>query len=137
MADALSDYAEGKIIDHVFRTASFTKPSTIYLALYTVAPSDSGGGTEVTGGSYARVACGPLDADWAAPSAGNGTTSNLVAFTFPTPTANWGTIVAVAIMDALTSGNQLAHGSLTASKTVNNGDAGPSFSIGSLVFTLG
>src|SRR5690348_16825531 len=127
MADALSDYLEGKIIDHILRTSAFTKPANIYLALFTTAPTDvAGSGVEVSGGSYARVACGPLDADWAAPVAGSGQSSNLVSFTFPAPTANWGTIVAAAIFDALTVGNMLLRGTLVASKTVNNGDAAPS-----------
>ena len=136
MADNASDYLEGKIIDHIFRTATFTKPSNIYVALYTAAPTDTGGGTQVTGGSYARVAAGPADANWAAPVSGNGVTSNLTAITFPTPTANWGTVVAFGIFDASTGGNLLVWGMLTASKTINNGDAAPSFAIGSLVATM-
>lgn len=136
MAGNLSDYAEGKVIDHLFRTASFTKPSGLYIAAFTVAPTDAGGGTEVAGGSYARVSVPPLDANWAAPSAGNGVTSNLVAITFPTPTADWGTIVALGVFDASPGGNLIVWGPLTASKTVHNGDAGPSFAIGSLVVTF-
>jgi hypothetical protein len=132
MAFAMSDYLEGQVIAHLFRTATFTKPPALYIALFTVTPSDSGGGTEVTGGSYARVARAPLDANWAAPTGGNGTTSNVAAVTFPTPTANWGTIVAIGIFDASTSGNLLLWGPLVTSKTVNNGDAAPSFGAGSL-----
>jgi len=47
---SISDYYENKIIDHMLRGQAFTPPSTIYLALYTVAPTDAGGGTEVSGG---------------------------------------------------------------------------------------
>lgn len=133
---ALTDYAEGQIIAHIFRTASFAKPSALYVGLLTAAASDGAVGTEVTGGSYARVACNPSDSNWAAPSAGNGTTSNAVAITFPAPTANWGTIVGFGIYDASTAGNMLIYGSLTQSKTVNNGDAAPSFAIGALTFQI-
>ena len=31
-----------------------TRKKTLYVGLYTVAPSDTGGGTEVSGGAYAR-----------------------------------------------------------------------------------
>jgi alkylation response protein AidB-like acyl-CoA dehydrogenase len=60
MAGSLSNYAENKVLDHVLGTTSYTKPTT-YVALYTVAPTDSTAGTEVTGGSYARLA-GAFDA---------------------------------------------------------------------------
>ena len=87
MAGNLSDYLKNELRKHVFRTGSFTKPATVYVALYTAAPSDAGGGAEVTGGSYARVQVGPSDAAWSA-HATAGRTQNVSAVTFPTPTAN-------------------------------------------------
>jgi hypothetical protein len=141
---AMSDYLENKLVDHVLRNTSFTMPTTIYVALFTAAPSDSGGGTEVTGGSYARVQVGPGVADWkstngttsGASSGTGGQTMNASAITFATPTANWGTITHFGIFDALTTGNLLFHGALTTSKTVNNGDAAPSFAADALTITL-
>ena len=51
----MSNYLTDKLYDHVLRNTAYTSPATIYLALYTVLPADDGtGGTEVTGGSYAR-----------------------------------------------------------------------------------
>lgn len=131
---AMSDYLELQILTHIFRTGSFTKPTTIAIALFTAAPSDSGGGTEVTGGSYARVAVNPLDANWSLPGAA-GLTDNVGVITFPTATAAWGTVTHIGIFDATTAGNLLFHGALTASKTVGNGDT---FSIaaGALDITL-
>lgn len=108
----------------------------IYVALYTVAPSDSGGGTEVSGGAYARVAVQPADAAWSAPDGTGGLTDNVAAITFPAPTANWGTVVAFGIHDRLTGGNLLVHGAITPNKTVNNGDPAPSFAIGALDVTI-
>ncbi len=55
----------------------------IYVALYTVTPTDAGGGTEVTGGAYARVATQPLDANWTAASATDGLTDNTAAIRWP------------------------------------------------------
>lgn len=140
---ALSDYLENKIIDWLLRGQTFTPPATVYVGLLTVAPSDAGGGTEVTGGSYTRVAVASSLANWAgsqsagsttASSGTGGTTSNNAAVTFPAPTANWGTVVAFGVYDASSAGNLLFYASLTTSKTINNGDAAPSFAAGALTF---
>ena len=112
---ALSDYSEAQVINHMLRNQAYTPPATVYLALYTTTPDDTGGGVEVSGGAYARQACA-LDA------ATVGVTANTSDITFPTATANWGTIVAVGLFDAVTAGNLLWWGALTVNKTVNNGD---------------
>ena len=135
MANA-SDYLEGQIRAHIFRTATFTKPTALWIALFTVTPSDSGGGTEVTGGSYARVNLPPLDANWTAPDATGGLTDNAVAITFATPSANWGVVVAFGIFDASSAGNLYVWGPITPNKTINNGDPAPSFAIGALDVTF-
>lgn len=121
---AFSDYYEAQILNDMFRTTARTRPAAIWIALYTAAPSDSGGGTEVTGGSYARVQVTQADANWNAPGAGAGAAliDNVNAITFATATANWGTITHVGIFDASTAGNLLMWGALTASKVVNSGD---------------
>lgn len=132
---AMSDYLENQLILHLFRTGSFTKPTSLYIALFTSATSDAGGGTEVTATGYSRQALNPLDANWAATSGTNGQTSNVSAINFGTWSSGPTTVTHVAIMDASSSGNMLFHGALTASKTVNSGD---SFSIpaSSLTVTL-
>ncbi len=131
---AFSDYLEAAIINHIFRnTAIFTPPANVYLALFTAAPSDSGGGTEVTGGSYARKAVSTTS-QWNAPGVG-GLTDNINAQAFATATANWGTVTHFGIFDAATAGNLLFHGALTASKVVNSGDT-IQFAAGDLDITL-
>ncbi len=132
----MSDYLEDKIRTHLFRTGSFTKPTVLAVALYTAAPGETGGGTEVSGGSYARVQRDPLDANLTAASGTDGLTDNAAALTFPTPSANWGTITHCAILDATAAGNFLLYGALTVSKTVNNGDPAPNFPIGALDVTF-
>lgn len=132
----MSDYLEVELRKHLFRTGTFTKPTVLGVALYTVTPSDSGGGTEVTGGSYARVDVPPLDANWSGASSTNGLTDNVGAITFPTPTANWGTVVAFGIHDATSGGNLLVWGAITPNKTINNGDPAPSFAAGALDITF-
>lgn len=94
----------------------------LFVALYTAAPSDSGGGTEVTGGAYARKVHDPADANWSDTSGTDGHTDNATAITFVTATASWGTVTHIGIFDKLTGGNLLFHGALTASKAVGNGD---------------
>lgn len=140
---AMSDYLENKIIDHVFRNTAYTVPTTVYIALFTAAPSDAGGGTEVTGGAYARVQVGPSLTAWngthgnttGVSSGTGGLTDNAADITFTTATASWGVVTHVAIMDAVTGGNVLFHGALTASKTVDNGDTFK-FNAGDLDITL-
>lgn len=112
-----TDYLENKVLDHIFGKSSFTQP-TIYVALYTVTPSDSGGGTEVSGGSYARKQTAASDWNPAA----SGSMSNVNDITFATATADWGTIVAFALLDAASSGNMLYWGAVSPSKDVDSGD---------------
>ena len=152
---ALSDFAENKLIDWLLRgqaigitgatAASGTGPATTYVGLFTSALSDVGGGTEVSGGSYARVPVVSSLTAWAGTQAAasttvstgtNGTTSNNNVLAFNTPTASWGSITYVGIYDALTGGNLLIWCALTTSKTVNNGDAAPSFAAAALTFQL-
>lgn len=139
---SMSDYLEIEMRKHLFRTGSFTKPPALWIALFTVAPSDAGGGTEVTKAGatgYLRVQRDPLDANWSAPDGTGGVTKNVAAITFPAPTADWGTVVAVGIYDSDDSGsnNLLFWNPLSANKTVNNGDAAPMFAADTLVVTFG
>jgi len=120
MAGSKSDFLENELLDHVLGNAAYTAPATVYIALYTVVPTDAGGGTEVSGGAYTRVASTNDATNW--PAASAGAKSNGTAITFTTATADWGTVVAFGIFDALTAGNLLYWADLTTNKAVNNGD---------------
>ena len=111
---SFSDYLETKVLDHVFGGTSYTAPTTLYVALFTAAPSDSGGGTEVSGGAYARQTI--------AFTTSGDTTSNNAAIEFPTATANYGTVTHVGVYDASSAGNLMAWAALTSSKTIETGD---------------
>lgn len=128
---ALSDYLENKLLDHTLSATVFTSPTAINTALYTAAPSDTGGGTEVTGGSYARVSKTANTTSF--PAASGGSKSNGVSIDFPTATAAWGTVTHVGVFDQTT--NLLFWGALTASRVVQNGDT-ISFAVTKLVFSL-
>jgi hypothetical protein len=127
---ALSDHAEKLLLDWLMTTGSATRPTAWYVGLFTAAPSDSGGGTEVSGSGYAREAV-----TFAAASTPGGTTSNTGDVSFTAAGGNWGTITHIGIFDASSSGNLLWHGSMTASKIVNDGDT-LQFSTGNIDLTI-
>ena len=102
------------------------------MGLSTADPGDDGSGlAEPSGGAYARVATAA--SDWN--TASGGSLDNASAIEFSEATASWGTITHFALFDAATAGNMLAHGSLTASKTISSGDTA-SFAAGALDVTL-
>jgi hypothetical protein len=113
MAGNLTNYLENKLLDHFLGTTSYTMPSPVYVALFSVAPSDAGGGTEVTGGSYARQT-----AAFSAASSGATSNSGNIDFTGMPAT----TTVAIALFDNSTGGNMLVYGTLTTNKTTDAGD---------------
>lgn len=142
---SLSDYMENKLVDHVFRGRAYSAPSNIYVALFIAAPSDAGGGVEVSGGSYARVRIGPSDTAWlstqgtnaAVPSSGTSHgTANGTLIVWPVATANWGTITHVALYDALTGGNLLIWNVMQLPKAVNSSDPAFSFRTGNLAVSF-
>lgn len=130
MATGLTTYQETQIINQLLRTSSWTKPSNIYIALFTTQPDVAGAGTEVSGGSYARVSFGPANANWSAVTAGQSV--NSLDIVFPQPTGTWGTVGWFALYDASTSGNMLAFGELTTSVLIDASSTPPTFSTGDL-----
>ena len=125
---ALSDHAEDLLLDWWRSSGSATRPTAWYLALFTAAPSDSGGGTEVSTGGYARQTI-------AFSAASGGATSNTADVSFTASGANYGTVTHVGIFDASSAGNLLWHGAMTASKTVEDGDT-ITFAAGNVDLTL-
>jgi len=124
----MSNYLENALINATLRNTSYTSPATVYIGLYTSDPTDANTGTEVSGGSYARVAV-----TMGAPS--NGVSLNTAAVEFPQATGSWGTVGWIGILDASTSGNLLYHSPLDVSKTIASGDIFK-IAIGSLSVTL-
>lgn len=127
-----SDYLENKVLDHILGGGDYTRPATVYIALFTVTPTDAGGGTEVTGGSYARSVVTNNATNF--PAASGGAKSNGVAIAFPAATADWGTVVAFGVFDASSAGNLLYYGPISPSRSVVNGSTS-SFAGGDLDFT--
>lgn len=113
MAGSITQYLEDKIVDHILGTATYTKPSSVYVALFTVIPTKSTSGTEVTGGSYARQV-----ATFTASSSGLSSNSGNIDFT-SMPTC---TVVGVGVYDSSTTGNLLFFSPLDTNKSVTAGD---------------
>jgi len=112
-----TDYTEDLVLDWLLTSGSATRPTAWYVALYTVAPTDTGGGTEVSGTSYARTAV-TFSVSGTSPA----TAANSAAVEFPEAGGSWGTVVAAGIFDASSAGNLLAYANLTTSKAVDTGD---------------
>ncbi len=126
------DNLRNNMLDTVLGGPVYTQVSPVWVALYTAAPTSSGGGTEVTGGGYARQSLTNNSTNW--PAASSFTKANGTVVDFGTATAAWGTITYGALLDAGTGGNVLYFGPLTASKTINLDD-GFKIPIGGLTLT--
>jgi hypothetical protein len=115
---SFSDYTENLVLNYLLTANSVTRPTAWYVGLFTAAPSDPGGGTEVSGSGYARKVTGTMSV-----SGTDTTAMNSAAIEFAAASGgNWGTITHAAIFDALTTGNMLAWAPLTTSRTINDGD---------------
>jgi hypothetical protein len=115
---AMTQYLKDKLVKHALTHTSYTSPTTVYLALYTTPPTATGGGTEVTGGSYARLS---ITAHLAFGATGSGTVSNDADLTITGMPAC--TVVGGAIMDASTSGNMLVFMSASTPRTFTAGQS--------------
>ena len=111
---SFTNFLETEILDHVFAGAAYTAPGTHYLGLFTAAPGEAGGGTELSGSAYVRKAVNFATS--------GDTTSNNAAIEFPTATGSWGTVTHVGVFDAATSGNLMAYATLSSSKAIATGD---------------
>jgi hypothetical protein len=140
----LTNFAENRLTDTLFRGQALGAPATWHIGLDTAACTEAGGGTEVSGGSYARVAVVASLVNWAGTQAAastvastgtSGTTSNNGAITFPTPSATWGNVVSVRWFDASTAGNAWVCTPLTVPKVINSGDT-VSFPAATLSFQI-
>jgi hypothetical protein len=111
----MTDYLEEKLLKHVASIAAFTAPGTLYLALHTADPGDTGSASEASGGSYARQSvaftwnsgAGRLD------SSANVTFSNMPS----------GTFTHASVKDASSGGNTLMTGVFTSPQTLSAGQS--------------
>ena len=122
-----TDFLENELLDHAFRNSAYTPPAAVYLGLFTAAPSDAGGGTEVSTGGYARQAI-------TFGAASGGVIANTSAVAFTASGANYGTVGWVGVFSASTSGNLMAWKAISA-VAVSDGET-QTFPIGDLTIAL-
>lgn len=132
MADCYSNYLRDKINDHLHGGSDFTRPATTYFALFTAMPTAAGGGTEVTGGSYARVAFTNNGSNW--PASSGQLKANANAITWPAPTADWTIVLGYAEFDASSGGNMLTFALFATPREILNGDPAFEIPVGAGVF---
>jgi len=111
---SFSNTYETNVLNWALTNSSVTRPTSWYVGLYTSDPTDAGTGTEVSGGGYAREAV-------TFTVTGNEATNSGV-IEFDAATASFGTVTHIAVLDALTGGNIITHGALSASKAIGTGD---------------
>jgi hypothetical protein len=100
-----TDYAASATGNHMLGGDGYVQPLTLYLALYSVAPTTAGGGTEVTGGSYARQTVEFTE------TATDGEFENDTATFNDMPEVD---VVAIGVVDASSAGNLLYFEDFTA-----------------------
>lgn len=125
------------LLNWLFGGGTFTQPTNLYIALFSVTPSVSSVGTEATGSAYARITVACNTTNWPAISGSTTTITNNVAQSYAAATGDWSTAanqVAAGIVNSLAgalSSNLLYWGALTEAKPVLNGDTA-SFAIGAI-----
>ena len=120
---SISNYAEVKLLDHVTGRASFTMPTNVYIKLHTGDAGEAGTSSAATEATRKVVA-------WAAAASGSIASSATLEWTNVSTTetySHW------SMWDAITAGNCLWTGALSASAAVTAGDT---FQITTLTLTL-
>ena len=141
--NAMSDYLELTLINHIFRGTAFSEPSDIFIALCSGVPVDANTGASTVGGSqgfaatipdlmphasggtaggYTRIATGRTSSDWDAPTSAGGDTENTNTITFAAAESDWGHVSGIALCDNKWGGNVLMYGALDTFRVVNSGD---------------
>lgn len=116
MAASKTDYLENAFLDHMRGGTALSQPAGLYLALFSTAPTEASGGTELTGNGYARQAI-----TFGAASAG--AITNTATVTFTASGGAWSAIVGHAIYDASTVGNMLWFEDSVSGPTLGDGDS--------------
>jgi hypothetical protein len=114
---AFTNFTEDLVLDWLLTTGTATRPTQWHVGLFTAAPGETGGGTEVAGNNYSRKAV-TFNVSGTAPTLA----TNASAIEFDPASASWGTITHIAVFDAATSGNMLVYAELSTSKAIGSGD---------------
>ena len=114
---AFSNYLEDQITGWINGTTFATAPTATFVQLYNGDPLDTGlGGTPL----YTRISV--ASGGWTRGTGGNGTLTNTGVITITSSAASGATATHVAVFNAITSGDMLFAGLLSAPKTIATGD---------------
>lgn len=128
---SLTDYFERKILNAFCGNDTALASTSMWVALYTATPSDASGGTEVSGGNYARKSSGA----WSTATGASGWVANAATVTFATATLSWGNVTHFATLDDSATGYMLMWATLTAARDIGTNDVA-AFAVGSLTIAL-
>lgn len=120
MANLTNGY-ENELLDGLCSVTQLTTPATVYLALFTADPTETGDVTsELSGGGYARTS---IASKFSAASGTDGTSSNTAEIAFPTATADWDEVTHVGWMksDVETTADMMVYAPLDTPITITNG----------------
>lgn len=112
---SMTDFLEEKLLKHVASIASYAAPGTLYLALHTADPGDTGSASEASGGSYARQV---VAFTWNAGAGRLDSSANVTFSNMPS-----GTFSHASIKDAASGGNTLMVGVFTSPQTLSSGQS--------------
>jgi hypothetical protein len=135
----LGNFWSQAVLDYLLGATAPSLPGTWYAALLSVTPSDTGGGTELSGSGYARIALTNNTTNFPASAVVSGVATKLTGTTItwgPASGSNWLSAVAVGFYDASTGGNLGWWGPLATPITVNVGQS-LQVAAGAGVFTEG
>ena len=112
----LSNYLEGKLIEHILRNVPYAAPGTVYLGLFTASPGEAGSlVNEIATAEYHRqpvVFGAPTD----------GVCLNTANIQYAPAASDWGSITYLALFDASTGGNMLWYGPASLAITIATTD---------------
>jgi hypothetical protein len=129
----LTDYREQQIINRDFGAVDADPaPQTVYMALHTANPTNSGTEGEVTAGDYSRQSV-QNPSEW---SISGNTAENTEDIEFGIATSNWGEITHATLWDGPEpTDNPLWHTQLEVSKLIEENDE-MRFSPGSINYEI-
>jgi hypothetical protein len=139
LAGGKASTASNGILNHVFRTTSYTAPANTYIGLLSTCPTTGNNGTELTGNGYTRSSgIAKADASWtytASTFIAASSIVNAAAISFPAATGVAWTVNCFGVYDASSAGNLLYWGSVTGAPVTVSVGATASFAIGQLTIT--
>jgi hypothetical protein len=131
---AITNFLRKSLGDEAIAKVAYTMPAAVYLGLFRGSPGATGSLTdEVTGGSYARI---EITSKLGAFNLTTGLAVSTADITFATPTANWGVVTHIGVMDAATVGNVMFYETMPSPRNIISGSRPIVFLAGQVQISL-